>query len=41
MPILPRFSLTQDDEYVFIKIIVPHVRVSSAEIEIENSSFCR
>ena len=39
MPILPRFSLTQDDEYVFIKIIVPHVRVSSAEIEIENSSF--
>ena len=39
MPITPRFTLTQDDVYIFAKILVPHVRVSSAEIEIEGSNF--
>jgi protein SHQ1 len=39
MPITPRFSLTQDDEYIYARISVPHVRVSSAEIEIEGQNF--
>ena len=43
MPIQPRFSLTQDAEAVILLVRVPHVRVSSTEIDIDGpalSVFC-
>jgi protein SHQ1 len=31
MPITPRFTVTQDDAFLYVKIAVPHIRVSDAE----------
>ena len=39
MPLTPRFSLGQDDDFVFIKINVPFVKTSSTEIIAENKLF--
>lgn len=35
MPILPNFSLSQDEDFVMVTIRVPHVRVSKAELIVE------
>lgn len=32
MPLTPGFSLTQDEDFVIVKIHVPHIRVSAAEV---------
>jgi protein SHQ1 len=34
MPVTPRFTLTQSDEFVMAKVHVPYVRVSSTELRI-------
>ena len=37
MPVTPRFSLSQDDEFVHLSIVVPHVRVSAAEVDVDGA----
>jgi hypothetical protein len=39
MPSTPRFTVTQNEEYVLIEIAVPYVRVSEAEFVVEGSAF--
>ena len=39
MPITPFFSLSQSDEFVFVKIKLPYVKVSSTEIHCEGQDF--
>jgi protein SHQ1 len=39
MPITPRFTISQNDEYVLIEINVPHIRVSTAELIADNYDF--
>ena len=39
MPIAPSFSITQDDGFVIVKIRVPYVRISSAEMICEKHDF--
>lgn len=39
MPITPKFSVTQSDEYVIVNIKVPHIRVASTEIIAEDENF--
>lgn len=39
MPIQPKFSLSQDNEYVYVKINVPHIRVTNTELIAENNNF--
>jgi protein SHQ1 len=44
MPIIPRFTLLQDDFTVFIRINIPHVRINSMEIVAEHydvSFYCK
>lgn len=37
MPLRPRFSVSQDDEYVLVRAVVPHVRVGDAEVDIDGA----
>jgi protein SHQ1 len=37
--ITPKFSITQDDEFVYVSIKVPYIRVSSAELIAEDCTF--
>ncbi len=39
MPIQPKFSLSQDNEYVYVKINVPHIRVTNTELIAESNNF--
>lgn len=39
MPITPKFSITQNDDFVIVYINVPHIRVSNAEIIVEGKEF--
>ena len=39
MPRVPRFSLSQDDNYVYIKISVPYVKISSLEVIADGVEF--
>ena len=39
MPLVPDFSVTQDDVSVVVRIRVPHVRVSEAEASLEGRDF--
>lgn len=39
MPIIPRFKLSQDDEYVYVRIHVPYVKVSDSELIAEDCDF--
>lgn len=39
MPISPRFSITQDDEFVTVKIHVPYVRVGAMEFVVDGTDF--
>ena len=39
MPITPKFSLSQDDNYVYVKIRVPYIKVSSAELIVDDNDF--
>jgi protein SHQ1 len=46
MPVTPRFSLDQCEEYVYLTIFVPHIRVSSADIRVADDGlgvdfFCK
>ena len=35
MPLVPKFSLNQNDSFVILKIYVPYVKVSSSEVTID------
>lgn len=39
MPVTPKFTISQDDEYVYIRINVPHIKVSEAEMITEGCDF--
>lgn len=39
MPITPRFSIDQSDDFINITIHVPHIRVSSSELHVEGKDF--
>jgi len=39
MPVTPKFSISQTDEFVVVKIRVPFVKISSTEIAIEDCDF--
>lgn len=39
MPVTPRFSVRQDDEFVLVDIVVPFVRVSDMEFVIDGCEF--
>jgi protein SHQ1 len=39
MPITPKFKVEQDDDFVIIRIHVPHIRVSASEILAEDNEF--
>ena len=38
MPVTPRFTLAQDDEFITVTAHVPYVRVSSLEVDIDGPS---
>lgn len=37
MPVIPRFRITQNDDFVIITVSVPYVRVAAAELEIDGA----
>lgn len=39
MPIVPRFKISQDDEFVYIRINVPYIKVSEAEMIADGCDF--
>lgn len=39
MPITPRFWLRQDDDFLYVHIRVPYVRVSDMEFEVDGCEF--
>ena len=39
MPITPSFSLSQDDEFVKVRLVVPYVKVTSAEVICDGHDF--
>lgn len=39
MVLCPNFSITQDDDYVYVRINVPYIRVSDAESIVEGNDF--
>lgn len=39
MPIIPSYSLSQDDEFVRVRLVVPYVRVTSAEVICDGHDF--
>ena len=39
MPVTPSFGLTQTDEFVFVKIKIPYVKISSTELHCEGQDF--
>jgi protein SHQ1 len=39
MPIQPKFSLSQNNENIRVKIYVPHIRVTNIELIAENNNF--
>lgn len=39
MPIQPKFSLSQNNENICVKIYVPHIRVTNIELIAENNNF--
>ena len=39
MPIIPKFNIVQDDNFVYVHINVPYVRVSSAEMVCDGRDF--
>jgi protein SHQ1 len=39
MPIIPKFQISQDDEFVYVRINVPYVKVSETEVIAEDCDF--
>jgi protein SHQ1 len=39
MPVVPKFSIDQDNDYVIITIRVPYVKISAAELITDNTEF--
>ncbi len=39
MPIQPKFALSQDNDYVYVRINVPHIRVTNTELIAESNNF--
>jgi hypothetical protein len=39
MPVVPRFRLRQDDEFLYVEIVVPYVRVSDLDFVLDGCDF--
>ena len=39
MPVTPRFTVSQDADFIFVRIRVPYVRISATEMLVENDVF--
>jgi protein SHQ1 len=39
MPSIPRFQVRQEDDWIFIEVYVPYVRVSEMEFHVDGVNF--